>query len=321
MTDSPATPASPNPVTPGAPAPKKRSVGKIIKRTVLALLLILVVGIVVLYLMRNSLVRAGVMYGGKYATEQETLLDAADLSLGGTLDLSQLQINNPTGYQGPFLKMKACNVKVQPGSLLSSEVVVESIAISGLDITVEQNGMKNNLAELMDIMKKKSPAASAAPAAGGSSAPPASPGKQLKITCIDLAATKVHLRVSGLVPFNLDLDLGPIHLDDITNPDGRPMKIADVIVKVLLHVSQQITQEIANNPKIPNELKNGLKDVTALVDNLKGNLNKSLKGGLGKVLKDATKNIPDLGKQIPGMPNIPAIPGIPGLPGATSQPK
>jgi hypothetical protein len=66
------------------------------------------------------------------------------------------------------------------------------------------------------------------------------------------------------------------------------MKIADVMVKVLLHVSQQIV----DNPMLPGEFKNGLKDVSKIVDSLKGDL---LKDG-GKGLQNALSNLPDLSK-------------------------
>jgi len=283
MTDSPATP------TP-TPSPKRRSLVKIILRLFGILVLLVVIGVVALYFMRNTLVRAGVVRGGQYATDQTTLLDAANLSLAaGTLDLSQLQISNPNGYKEPkFLAMKNCNVSVDTGSLLSSTVVINQIDISGLEIFLEQNGAKNNLGELLDIMQKKSPAASTAPASGNSSAP-SSPGKQLKINKIRLASTKVHLR--GLV--SLDLDLGTIEMVDPTNPDGRPMKIADVMVKILLHIAQQIV----DSPQLPSDFKNGLQDVTKMVDNLKGTLGKDV----GKNLQEALKNVPDLGKGVPDL--------------------
>jgi hypothetical protein len=264
--------------------------------------------------MRNTLVRAGVIRGGTYATDQATLLDAADLSLtAGTLDLSQLHIGNPTGYKEPkFLIMKTCNVSVDTGSILSNAIVVNQIDISGLEIFLEQNGAKSNLGELLDIMKKKSPAASSAPASGQSSAP-SSPGRQLKIAKLHMASTKVHLR--GFV--NLDLDLGPIEMDDPTNPDGRPMKIAYVMVKILLHIAQQIV----DNPMLPADFKNGLKDVSKIVDGLKGDLLKDGGKGLQNAVKDATKQLQDIGKDpgksLQGLQNL--IPG--NKPQPATQPK
>jgi hypothetical protein len=296
MTDTTA-PGTPTPTT---PAPKKkRSVGGLILRLFGVLVLLFVLTLAGLYFFRNTLVRAGVVRGGYYATDQTTALEAADLAIfGGTLDLSTLKIANPakSGYKEPnFLSMKSCNVNVDSGTFLSNKIVVKEIKIDGLEIFLEQNGAKNNLAEIMDIIKAKTSAAS--PAAGSSTAPQ-SPGRSLAITHLSLKNTKVHLR--GIL--SMDLNLGDIQIDDPTNPDGRPMKIADVIAKVLLNVAQQIV----NNPQLPADFKNGLKDVTKLVDDLKGNLNKGLKDVSknfenlgkdgGKGLQDAAKGLENMGK-------------------------
>jgi hypothetical protein len=308
MTDT-TTPGTPTPTTPPTPAPrKKRSLGRLILKLFGVLVILLVIALAAVYFLRNTFVRSGVIYGGQYATDQTTALDAAELSVfGGNLDLSSLKIANPSkgSYKEPeFLTMKNCAVQVDAGTLLSNTIVVDNIHISGLEIFLEQNGAKNNLAEIMDIIKKKTSAADAAPA--GSSAAPQSPGRNLKINHLVLANTKVHLR--GII--SMDLDLGPIQIDDPTNPDGRPMKIADLIGKILLNVAQQIV----NNPQLPGDFKNGLKDVSKLVDGLKGNLDKGLKdmtknmGDLGKDpgknLQDASKGLQDMGK---GLQNL--IPG------------
>ena len=99
---------------------------KWILRGVLALVILLVLGLVTVYFMRNSLVRWGVVRGGKTATEQETALSIADLSLGGSLNLNGLDINNLSGYTAPkILVMKSCGVVVKPSSLFSHTVQVD----------------------------------------------------------------------------------------------------------------------------------------------------------------------------------------------------
>ncbi len=274
-----------------APTPaKKRSTGKLILKLCGALVLLLVIAVVIIFFSLNSIVRWGVTSGGEHATGQTTNLVSADLSLGaGTVNLSQLDIANLPDYKEPkFLIMKQCDVQVESGSLFTPTAVVDLIQISGLEITVETNqNLKNNLSDLMAILQKNSPAASA-PAAGGG-APSDSPGKKLKIVKIKLASTKVHLR--GIV--TMDLDLGPIEIDDPTNPDGRPMKIADLMAKVLLHVAQQIV----DNPQIPGNIKDSMKNVQALVNSLRGELQKDLGKDL-KNLQNLGKNIPNAGKDV-----------------------
>jgi hypothetical protein len=307
MTD---TPASQTPPPPAAPAPKKRSLGSRLLLLVGILVVLLIIGLVVLYLARNSLVRIGVEKGGQYATSQTTSLQNADLNLiGGSLNLAQLLIANPTGkeygFKEPtFLTMKSCDVLVDSGSLLSNTIVVDKIMIDGLEITIEQQGAKNNLSILMDIMKQKSAAASprgTASAPAPKSNAPDSPGKGLKINQILLTNTKVHLR--GLVP--AELKLGNISIKDPSNPDGRPMKIADVMVTVLLNVAQGVV----GDPQLPPEFKSGLADVGNFVNTLKL---PDITKGLGGVSSQAGKAVDDLGKGLGGL--------IPGLGGGTTKP-
>ena len=311
-------PDTPAPQTLPTPAPKKRSLGSRILRLFGILVVLLIVGLVVLYLMRNTLVRIGVVRGGQYATSQTTALQRADLMLfGGSLDLSQLEINNPTdrGFKEPkFLTMKDCAVSVDTGSLFSNTIVVEKIHISGLELYIEQQGAKNNLAVLMDTMKQKSAAAGPPPSASApaaKSSAPTSPGRSLKVTQIRVASTKVHLR--GLFP--ADFDLGPIMLNEPTNPDGRPMKLADVMVNILLHLSQQIV----TSPKLPPEFQSGLADVGKFVNTLKlpdvtkgfGDLGNQAGQAVQGVTSQAGNTINDLGKGLGGL--------IPGLGGGTTK--
>ena len=64
----------------------------------------------------------------------------------------------------------------------------------------------------------------------------------------------------------------------------------------------QTSRQIVNNPQIPGQLKDGMKNVTALVNNLQGDLNKELKSLPGN-LQDLGKNLPDAGKGLQNMGN------------------
>src|ERR1041384_6073655 len=122
---------------------------KWILRGILAIVILFVVLIVTMYFMRNTLVRAGVVRGGEYATKLKTSLNLADLSLGGSLKLDHLDMDNINGFNGKLLVMKSCGVSVVPSTLLSHTVEIPEINIDGIELTVEQNGTSNNLNELL----------------------------------------------------------------------------------------------------------------------------------------------------------------------------
>jgi hypothetical protein len=268
---------------------------KWILRITLGLFALIIVAVIVLFLSLNTLVRWGVIRGGEHATGQNTSLSLANLSLsGGTLQLDGLEIDNlkDKGYSAPkILTMKSCSTKVQSSSVFSHTVVVDEINLDGLEVTLEQNGMKNNLNDLMEIIKKNT-------AATGDTQN-ASPGKDLKIGVIKITNSKVHLRAN---PLNMDIDLPALEMIDPMNPDGRPMKIADLVGKILLQLSKQIME----NPQIPGNIKDAMKSVDALVKQLGPQLdkemkiiNKDLKG-----LQDATKNFKDPGKALQGLQDL-----------------
>ena len=298
MTDASASPSAPTP----APEKTRHHAGPLrwIGRIVLALVILVILIVGGAYVMRNTLVKAGVERGGSYATDLKTSLNAADLAIfQGSLTLNGLNIANLQGYKSPdFMTVKSCAVSItKPSSVLTDTVEIEKITIDGVEVTLEQNGMHSNLSDIMDAINKKTPAAG--------NAANTSPGKKLKIGELDLTNIKVHVRAAPLP--NLDLDLGDVVMKDPTNPDGRPMKIADLIGKVLMHLSQQIV----NNPAIPGQLKDTMKNVQALVGNMQGELNKDLSGisglatqnmqNVGKGLQNAGN---DLQKDLKGLPDM-----------------
>jgi hypothetical protein len=257
---------------------------KWILRIAIAFLMLVVIGLVAIYFSLDSLVRYGVERGATQATGQTTSLHSASVSIfGGTLELSGLDVDNPTGYSSAkIFAMKDCKASAQIGSLFTNDVVIPEIDIDGLEVTIEQNGLKSNLSDVLNVSK------STTPAAGGSTAP-TPPGRNIHVGVIKLTGTIVHLSAMGQT---LPLALGPIEIQDPMNPDGRPMKMADVVAKILVNVAQQI----ANDPRIPDVLKAGINQANALAGNVTKLLQDNSKGVEEKA-KDIGQNIGGLFKK------------------------
>ncbi len=235
---------------------------KWILRSIIALAALLLLALLILYLSLDGIIRSGVERGATNSTGQPSSLDSAKLSLSaGTLELAGLAIDNPPNYsKSKMISMHDFKSSAQISSLFTNDVILPEIDIDGLDILLEQNGLNSNLSEILNHSK------STTPAAGGSSAP-TPPGRNIHVGIIKLTNTKVHLAALGQ---STTLDLGPIEIKDPTNPDGRPMKIADVVSKILINVANQIAQ----NPQIPEALRGSITQVQGIAADLK-NLEKS----------------------------------------------
>ncbi|MGN6370889.1 MAG: DUF748 domain-containing protein [Phycisphaerae bacterium] len=256
---------------------------KWILRSVIAVVALLLIAVVILYFSLDAIVRSGVERGATQSTGQPTSLDSAKVSLtAGTLELSGLAVNNPPGFSSnKVLSMHDAKGSAQISSLFTNDVVIPEIDIDGLEVLLEQNGLNSNLSEILNHSKQSTPAA------GGASAP-TPPGRNIHVGLIKLSNTKVHLATLGQ---SMTLDLGPIEIKDPTNPDGRPMKIADVVSKILIHVADQIAQ----NPQIPEAVRGSITQVQGIVSDLQ---NMTKDGG-----KNAATQVQDLSKDLGNLLN------------------
>ncbi|MCP4675250.1 MAG: hypothetical protein GY854_07035, partial [Deltaproteobacteria bacterium] len=127
-----------------------------IKKLLLLVVLVVVVGLVAVYLYRNALVEAAVEESGNYVLGVPTDLGSAGLDLGGgSLSLDNYSISNPEGFEGEhFLVLERGVLDVESGSILDDEVVVDSLVLEGFRISLEQIDKKGNYLAILDNLKK-----------------------------------------------------------------------------------------------------------------------------------------------------------------------
>jgi len=112
---------------------------KILKYTLLALLLIVVIAVVATWLYLEPLVKGAVNKYGTQVAGTEVSLDGFKLRpLAGEVEIAGLNVANPDGYSAPsLLSLGKVFVKLNIKSLTSNTIVVEDITISEPKITYE----------------------------------------------------------------------------------------------------------------------------------------------------------------------------------------
>jgi len=126
------------------------------KKIVVTVIVIVIVGLVVAYFVRNLLVEKAIEAGSTYALGVETNLGSASLEIGGgSLELNDLAVSNPEGFEADnFLSLNRGMFDVDAGSVLDDEVVVDSFVIEGVTLNLEQVDSKGNYQVLLDNMKR-----------------------------------------------------------------------------------------------------------------------------------------------------------------------
>jgi hypothetical protein len=221
---------------------------KFIIRAGIVVVALVVIGVVVVFLSLNSIVKKGVETVGPVITKVDVKLGAADISpFSGGGRLMKLFIGNPTGFKSPSaIEVGDVKVSAAIGSLLTDTIVVNEVNIQNAEITFEGSLQGNNLTKLMDNINgsnasEPKPKESAAPAAGTA--------KKFAVKDLVVEGTKVHLSLTVPVVGNLDttVPLPPLHLQNIGTPENpvTASQLATAIMKPLLaSVTQAATDEV-----------------------------------------------------------------------------
>ena len=132
-----------------------------IRTKILAGTLAVLVGLIVLIgllinVFGDRAVKIGVEQGARRALQVGVRLDSASLSLlGGTMQMHNLVVDNPEGYQHPtLLTLSDADIAVRIGSLLGDTVEIKKLHLDNVNLTLEQKGLTSNLQDVLDNLRK-----------------------------------------------------------------------------------------------------------------------------------------------------------------------
>jgi uncharacterized protein involved in outer membrane biogenesis len=246
-------------------------------KIVIALLVLLLLAIVATFFFIDSIVKAGVEKVGPVVTKTPVKLDGARLSLfSGRGELKGFFIGNPEGFKSPSaITVGQVAVSVQPGSVLSSKVVVHSVTVNSPEITFEGNLTGNNLSKLLDNIK-----GSAESDKKATSKTEQSSQKKLQVDEFLITGAKVHLAANLLgVGGSAPIAIPEIHLSNLgQGPEG--ITAAELADRVFSALSSSV-----------------LKAVAEQASGLGKNLGNAVKGAESNAVPNVTKGISDLFKK------------------------
>jgi len=230
-------------------------------------------------------VKAGIETAATKALNVGVSVGNVNLSiLGGKIEIENLSISNPPGYQyDRLLELKKAKIEVAMKSLLNETVDIREINLDGVEVFLEQRGVSGN--NLQDII-------SSMPAREGKSE---GGGKKLRIDNLEITNVTVKAKLLP-IPGKSDtvtLKLSPIKM---TNLGGdNKLDTAELSSKVLWAIADGITRQGAG--ALPNELVNAMKSTLGKTAELGEAISKE-GGNIIKAGKGAIEEGKDIGKGI-----------------------
>ena len=257
---------------------------KIIKWVVIVVILLVVIGVAVVLMNLNSIIRSTVESQGTAQLQVPTKLGGVNLSLlGGDLALNDFSIGSPKGFNAPqMLALGKAHVAVSYSDLRGDPVKVGKIELEKPKLVIEQSGMNLNFKALMDQLPKGEP--QPAPTPQGESKP-----LKLIIDTINIKGAQVQF-LTSIPGANITIDVPDIALEKVGTGDGSQNGAA--VKDVVMLVVTSIAAKAADSDKIPAELKPILQgNLAATVTQLKGKAQEIAEQQLGKVTDKLGENV------------------------------
>ncbi|TYO99875.1 AsmA-like protein [Geothermobacter ehrlichii] len=235
----------------------------------------------------DSIARRAIEYGGSEALGVPTTLERIDISLlGGKIELSNLKIANPPGFQSDrFLSLGSGQVAVSLGSLMKDTVIVPAVRLAGIRIDLEQSGKKNNVQPLLARTRGAAGRGGAAAETGDGGT-----GRKFVIEHFAIEDVVVSARL-GLLggSSRVRLVLPKIELRDLGRKQGGMTlpELIRTVVQTLLDAAASSSADLS--PQLAALLRGELKGLDTVRGELVGKASAEVEKAASKVKKELQK--------------------------------
>jgi hypothetical protein len=226
---------------------------KTIKALIVVLLAVLILAVIVVIaveIFADRALKTGIEVAATKTLNVGVSVGKVDLSIfAGKLNIRNLLINNPPGYQyDKLLELKNAQIEVDVKSLMGERVNIRKIRLDGANIVLEQRGVSCN--NLQDVLKTISE---------GRKAREKSESGRKKLHIDNLEISNIIVKAKLLpIPGRADtitLKLDPIVMTDLGSDDK--LDTADLSGKILVAIAAAVADK--GTGILPDEMNRAMK--------------------------------------------------------------
>lgn len=121
----------------------------------IAVAILLIAAIAVIF--GEIALKTGIEKAASKALGVEVSISDLDVSIfSGTASITGVKVKNPQGYNiENLLELDRVDIKANLSSMLSQTVIVQSVHLDGMNVSLEQKGLSNNLKDVMDFISSR----------------------------------------------------------------------------------------------------------------------------------------------------------------------
>lgn len=204
----------------------------LIKRLVVALLLLVVAALGCVWFFLDPLVEAAVSHGGTEAAGVPVKLETADVSLtASTVRLAGFSVANPQGWsERPFFALREGSLKLRDSTLFSDAIEIETLDLSGISLSLERTAEGSNWDQILTNLQR-----GAQPQATPQTPADSTAQRALRAKLIALRDVHVTVELNGVpwVSGKKELIVPLVEVRDFKS-DGTTTEITGALLSALL---------------------------------------------------------------------------------------
>ena len=251
---------------------------------VIVLVVLAVIGVIYI----DSVAKAGIENGGKYAFGVETTVEDVDVSLRkGQMNVKQLKVANPEGFTSPHLmNTESFNAQVDTGTVFSDSVMIDHFLLDGLDMHIERQDGKSNIEAVMENIEKLKSGEEKPEDAGDK------PTTKVKIDKMRITNVKAHFHLFGSDKA-IRVEVPEIVLDGLSSEDPEGVALPELMRRVFPAILSAVLNAAKDTvgPEALKELQGDLVKLTESVGPAAAKLVSEVGGQMGELIQE---KLPDL---------------------------
>ena len=111
--------------------------------------------LILAFIFRDPLIELGVRHVGSFLTGTKVTIGSFKTTLKGSVEVRDFKVGNPKGYHKEHaIEVGSVSVKLDMGTLLKEEPIVEHVMVKGVRIDMEVKGTRSNLTEIQENLEK-----------------------------------------------------------------------------------------------------------------------------------------------------------------------
>lgn len=250
---------------------------------------VIIAAVMLLLIFRDTFIPTTVSKIGTLALGTKVEIKKFSSSLTGKVDIQGLSVANPEGYKNPnAFVLDHVYVDVSILSLLSSEIVIREILVTGMQVDLEAKLNRTNLGELKANVEKLAPQKDTSKADKQEEPADTDNASQKSVVIEKLNINNNFISLSNsAIGITTRIPLVPINMENV----GQGQTVAETFNEIFIRILSSVFDACKN---VGGKLGNSIQSATSTLSNSASAIGKGLTDttkGIGKSFSDTTGNL------------------------------